>query len=598
MEYKLKNRKLITFFVVLAILFGALAQLNFDGVYKGEKNANLANITNSGSIFTEDFEWGAISVPNSYVATWEPILMENGIYTGWMAKQYNYNNQLINLSSNFVNTTNDGGSTTLHMENIADSYAEYQYSNVMVLADMSESLDDFTIEATVIGNRTEPGDSSYIAIHVYEDTNGDGIYNDNQDYNIRYIIDSDGLLDGSGAFDGLQFGRLKDAWYPIASDWDGMTWHHLSINITQDWLDYWGYSLSSTNDYAIMFENSLRVSGGLDVYRTWSSWDNLTVNGISITIPSINLPPGASIITDYLSTDGLILWVNLLNGATLSLDFSSSSTLLGLLPAGLRPAKDNFYTLTINQFSSVVDGHGRIYYDQADLANQVYENELTVLYWNDTSLNWIDVSIDLNKSENYVDFDIVGNGNYLFAGKPKHNYDILIYIIIIGSAGGIVLGISISKFKKKKTAATIKQKKTLPNYSKSVNHIREDVRPDTQSEVDRIRQRAFLKREKLLRIGQTIPDKKFVDNRNQNPKKVMKFATKQVDISKRALNADEMESQVGVEEITPICIVHKGKIKGFSYSCKECGAIYCMDCFNYLRSNQEICWNCQSILDN
>ncbi len=46
-----------------------------------------------------------------------------------------------------------------------------------------------------------------------------------------------------------------------------------------------------------------------------------------------------------------------------------------------------------------------------------------------------------------------------------------------------------------------------------------------------------------------------------------------------------------------ICLVHKGSIKGMSYICPECGAYYCVNCYNALIEVENECWSCNSPLD-
>ncbi|MBN2154029.1 MAG: PKD domain-containing protein, partial [Candidatus Lokiarchaeota archaeon] len=68
----------------------------------------------------------------------------------------------------------------------------------------------------------------------------------------------------------------------------------------------------------------------------------------------------------------------------------------------------------------------------------------------------------------------------------------------------------------------------------------------------------------------------------------------EVDIQGRMENVKALASEVKVEKVMPKCLVHKGDISGLSYTCSECGAVYCLDCARHLMSNGETCWACKA----
>jgi len=46
-----------------------------------------------------------------------------------------------------------------------------------------------------------------------------------------------------------------------------------------------------------------------------------------------------------------------------------------------------------------------------------------------------------------------------------------------------------------------------------------------------------------------------------------------------------------------ICLVHKGSIEGFIFSCPSCGALYCVKCVEALIDIDNMCWSCKEVLD-
>ena len=67
-----------------------------------------------------------------------------------------------------------------------------------------------------------------------------------------------------------------------------------------------------------------------------------------------------------------------------------------------------------------------------------------------------------------------------------------------------------------------------------------------------------------------------------------------VDIHQREKNAAQIESEITLAKVSAHCLVHKGEIKGLSYTCNQCGAVYCIKCAQHLVQNGETCWNCHA----
>jgi len=56
------------------------------------------------------------------------------------------------------------------------------------------------------------------------------------------------------------------------------------------------------------------------------------------------------------------------------------------------------------------------------------------------------------------------------------------------------------------------------------------------------------------------------------------------------------EEKVAISKETKICLVCKGEVIGFSYSCK-CGANYCENCARALTNLENMCWACDTPID-
>ena len=57
------------------------------------------------------------------------------------------------------------------------------------------------------------------------------------------------------------------------------------------------------------------------------------------------------------------------------------------------------------------------------------------------------------------------------------------------------------------------------------------------------------------------------------------------------------EEDVQVYKEQRICLVHKGTIEGFIFSCPGCGAFYCVKCVEALIDIENMCWSCEEVLD-
>ncbi|MFX0076955.1 MAG: hypothetical protein ACFE96_16030, partial [Candidatus Hermodarchaeota archaeon] len=61
---------------------------------------------------------------------------------------------------------------------------------------------------------------------------------------------------------------------------------------------------------------------------------------------------------------------------------------------------------------------------------------------------------------------------------------------------------------------------------------------------------------------------------------------------------DALEEDVSVFKDRKVCLVCKGKISGFNvFICPECDSIYCDNCARALSDLENLCWVCESPLD-
>ncbi|HME56280.1 MAG TPA: PKD domain-containing protein [Candidatus Lokiarchaeia archaeon] len=165
------------------------------------------------------------------------------------------------------------------------------------------------------------------------------------------------------------------------------------------------------------------------------------------------------------------------------------------------------------------------------------------------------------------------------AGMLPQGTIIIIFIFVIGGAVvGVSVGTTYQVRMKRLRAGPARSKKSDASYSQvSSASIDSSVA-------------AFNKRERLMQINQDMVE---------SPKKAKLTASTEpeIDFNARAASARDMESQVNVMPVMAKCVVHKGPITGFSYTCKNCGVPYCMDCYNHLIATSEKCWNCGQPLE-
>ncbi|MFX0102798.1 MAG: hypothetical protein ACFFCS_24735, partial [Candidatus Hodarchaeota archaeon] len=150
-----------------------------------------------------------------------------------------------------------------------------------------------------------------------------------------------------------------------------------------------------------------------------------------------------------------------------------------------------------------------------------------------------------------------------------------------GCAAGIVAGVSYNRTKKK-------SKISVPMKGKEQKTYR-DV--DDKS----VDMEAYRKRTRLMK-SDTAWDIKDPQQETEAlfiGKKKTTSSEENVDFNRRARNIEAMQNEVTVDKVKAKCLVHKGEIKGLSYTCSECDSVYCLECAKHLVKNGEACWTCK-----
>src|SRR5271157_518014 len=257
---------------------------------------------------------------------------------------------------------------------------------------------------------------------------------------------------------------------------------------------------------------------------------------------------------------------------------------LNQLPSGKVIALPVVFNINIRNGSAIESCKIRITYNQQDIASQINEGDMILLRMNANTGSWDTVPASISKSTNYVEFTVNSNGLYVIASTPKQNYIPIIIIVLIGITGGIV-AVASSSYRQKhsiKVHAKVKGKTTYQNLATS-----------TGADAKRARlMQSFPSQETSRENAGTFAAIEAVVAK----KKGNAPAEPDVDIAEREANARTLASEVKVDVQTARCIVHKGIIEEFSYTCKTCGTVYCMECVLHLASIGEPCWTCKAPL--
>jgi len=57
------------------------------------------------------------------------------------------------------------------------------------------------------------------------------------------------------------------------------------------------------------------------------------------------------------------------------------------------------------------------------------------------------------------------------------------------------------------------------------------------------------------------------------------------------------EEEVSISKEKKICLVCKGKVSGINFICRQCESFYCEKCYTALTDLENVCWACDTALD-
>jgi hypothetical protein len=260
------------------------------------------------------------------------------------------------------------------------------------------------------------------------------------------------------------------------------------------------------------------------------------------------------------------------------------------------------FNINLVNTSALRSGSIRVYYNQSLIASQVDENAMGVMRYNPGTSSWVTMTGAMNKSQNYIDISLSTNGIYVIASTPKSNYAPFVLILLIGLVGGIVAVAGYSSYHKKILKVKSKGKASLA-YADSISTPPATLPTTNAAEMTP----ADAKRARLMRASSpntaamaSIPATvvpRPLEVVDATRKKASNAIEPEVDIMARAESAQKMSAEVSVEVSTQRCVVHKGPITGFSYTCATCGTVYCMKCVRHLSEINESCWSCKQPLN-
>ncbi|MFX0101726.1 MAG: DUF2341 domain-containing protein [Candidatus Hodarchaeota archaeon] len=305
---------------------------------------------------------------------------------------------------------------------------------------------------------------------------------------------------------------------------------------------------------------------------------------------TIILIPGNGVYDQFKLSHNIEFYINMLNFGTLTFEAPSipqEEIVVEGINGMIRPMLGHAFDILIEDENYINFASARIYYDDSDIPDGVKEEQLLVLKKNEKTGEWEALPlIIINEGGNYIDFDIEADALYILVGRTaNNNVPIIVIIIITGTCiAGIVAGVRIKKSKKL-------SKITVPSKKKRLYQYEAIGKQTTMTESDTV----YRKRERLMRA--TIQEVELDDDEPViliGKKKSSQILEVPVDIRQREKNAAQMESEIKLAKITPHCLVHKDEIKGLSYTCNHCGAIYCIKCTQYLIQAGETCWNCHA----
>ena len=369
----------------------------------------------------------------------------------------------------------------------------------------------------------------------------------------------------------------------------GTNYVNYDLSITEINLDSIWYEIDGTNPTVIPASGSITVPEGnheITFYAndTAGNFDIFSIN-ITIELEGVILEPGTAIYSQYNNSHNIEFSFTMLDWGILffnDLDFFDGTIEVDGINGQLKTLFTYMFEVQVINQSAMADGNATIYYNSDNLPPGTKESQLLVLKWNEARDDWELVpNIQLNPTNKSIQFSIEPDAIYIIVGRTANNDLTLIIIIIVGGCiAGIVVSVGANKYRKKSKQTISSRKGT--RAKKNINYSNaESVSAE------------YRKRGRLLKYEETYEEEKL--KKLKSKKKALQMGEEKVDIQKRVENATQLESEVSLSKISPQCLIHKGDITGLSYTCKQCGSIYCLKCAKHIiEAGDDGCWNCHA----
>lgn len=107
----------------------------------------------------------------------------------------------------------------------------------------------------------------------------------------------------------------------------------------------------------------------------------------------------------------------------------------------------------------------------------------------------------------------------------------------------------------------------------------------------------------IFEIGGVISASLWYLGLREEDAKIREVPKKDVTIEEGLFRLSKRPDNITEEEVTfhrekKICLVCKGRVEKFNYICPMCDALYCMNCAQALTNLENVCWVCDSPIDD
>ena len=150
-----------------------------------------------------------------------------------------------------------------------------------------------------------------------------------------------------------------------------------------------------------------------------------------------------------------------------------------------------------------------------------------------------------------------------------------------------------------KKAAKLKLKETKKNKKAKVKETEKNAKAKVKETKKNAKAKVKETKKKLpsydapqTEASANVVGKKAFAGKDTNVEEVIAPKTEK-EIAELQKTEQEVTAQLDVK----LCIVHKGPIKGTSYSCPQCSMFYCFACASALSKNGDGCWSCGHVID-